>query len=75
MAVDGGDSFTGFVENMVDANIGARRVANMRLISSALFMFILFSNILGLLPFGVDRHVHPFTVTSHFTITGESWRS
>ena len=33
------------------------------------FMFILFANILGLLPLGVVG-VHPFTFTSHFTVTG-----
>jgi F-type H+-transporting ATPase subunit a len=33
-------------------------------------MFILFANILGLLPFGVVPGVHPFTVTSHVTVTG-----
>jgi len=34
-----------------------------------LFMFILFANILGLMPLGVVG-VHPFTFTSHFTVTG-----
>ncbi len=62
------ESFTGFVENMVDANIGegGRKYAPYIF---ALFMFILFSNVLGLLPLGIVG-VHPFTVTSHFTITG-----
>ena len=32
-------------------------------------MFILFANILGMLPVGVVG-LHPFTVTSHLTITG-----
>jgi F-type H+-transporting ATPase subunit a len=32
-------------------------------------MFILFCNILGMLPLGIFG-VHPFTVTSHLTITG-----
>ena len=35
----------------------------------SLFMFILFANLLGVLPLGVVG-VHPFTVTSHFTVTG-----
>ena len=33
-------------------------------------MFILFANIVGLLPFGLIPGVHPFTATSHFTVTG-----
>ena len=32
-------------------------------------MFILFANVLGLLPLGVVG-IHPFTFTSHFTATG-----
>src|SRR3546814_16836141 len=32
-------------------------------------MFILFCNILGMVPFALGG-VHPLTVTSHFTITG-----
>ena len=32
-------------------------------------MFILFANVLGLLPLGVVG-IHPFTFTSHFTVTG-----
>ena len=32
-------------------------------------MFILFANILGLLPLGIVG-LHPFTTTSHFTVTG-----
>ena len=35
----------------------------------SLFMFILFCNLLGMLPLGV-LGVHPFTVTSHIAITG-----
>src|SRR5690606_28850521 len=35
----------------------------------SLFMFILFANLLGLLPLGVFG-LHPFTFTSHFTVTG-----
>jgi F-type H+-transporting ATPase subunit a len=35
----------------------------------SLFMFILFANLLGLLPLGLFG-LHPFTLTSHFTITG-----
>jgi F-type H+-transporting ATPase subunit a len=35
----------------------------------SLFMFILFANMLGLLPLGIVG-LHPFTFTSHFTVTG-----
>src|SRR3546814_8825006 len=35
----------------------------------SLFMFILAANMLGMLPVGIFG-LHPFTVTSHFTITG-----
>jgi F-type H+-transporting ATPase subunit a len=33
-------------------------------------MFILFSNLMGMMPFGILPGVHPFTVTSQFTVTG-----
>src|SRR3546814_7340073 len=35
----------------------------------SLFMFILTANLLGMLPIGIFG-LHPFTVTSHFSITG-----
>jgi F-type H+-transporting ATPase subunit a len=34
------------------------------------FMFILFSNLMGMMPFGIIPAAHPFTVTSQFSITG-----
>ena len=34
-----------------------------------IFMFILFANLLGMIPFALVG-VHPFTVTSQFTVTG-----
>ena len=33
-------------------------------------MFILFANLMGMMPFGIVPGVHPFTVTSQFTVTG-----
>ena len=33
-------------------------------------MFILIANLMGMMPFGVIPGVHPFTVTSQFTVTG-----
>jgi F-type H+-transporting ATPase subunit a len=36
----------------------------------SLFMFILVSNLLGMLPLGIIPGLHAFTTTSHFSITG-----
>ena len=65
MAVEGA---TRFVDNMLAANVGPEGKRFVPYVFS-LFMFILFANILGLLPLGVVG-VHPFTFTSHFTATG-----
>ncbi len=65
MAVEG---FTGFVDSMLLANIGPAGRKYVPYIFS-LFMFILFSNVIGLLPLALVG-AHPFTVTSHFTVTG-----
>ena len=62
------EGVTGFVENMLTANIGPEGRKFTPYVFS-LFMFILFANLLGMLPLGIVG-VHPFTVTSHFTITG-----
>jgi F-type H+-transporting ATPase subunit a len=62
------ESFTSFIDNMLTANIGAAGKKYAPYVFS-LFMFILFSNMLGLLPLGAI-YLHPFTVTSHLTITG-----
>ena len=62
------ESFTGFIDNMLEANVGKEGRKYVPYIFS-LFMFILFGNLLGLLPLGV-LGIHPFTFTSHFTITG-----
>ncbi|MEZ5697404.1 MAG: F0F1 ATP synthase subunit A [Sphingomonadaceae bacterium] len=62
------ETFTGFIDDMLEANIGKAGRKYVPYIFS-LFMFILFANILGLLPLGVVG-VHPFTFTSHFTATG-----
>ncbi len=60
--------FTGFIDNMLEVNIGKAGKKYVPYVFS-LFMFILFGNMLGLLPLGV-LGIHPFTFTSHFTITG-----
>jgi len=62
------ESFTGFIDNLLEANVGKEGRKYVPYIFS-LFMFILFANILGLLPLGV-LGLHPFTFTSHFTVTG-----
>jgi F-type H+-transporting ATPase subunit a len=65
MAVEG---LTGFIDDMVKVNIGPEGKKYVPYIFS-LFTFILVSNLLGLLPLAVFG-VHPFTTTSHFSITG-----
>jgi F-type H+-transporting ATPase subunit a len=60
--------FTGFIDDMLEANVGKEGRKYLPYVFS-LFMFILFANLLGLLPLGVIG-VHPFTFTSHFTVTG-----
>ncbi|WP_265570318.1 F0F1 ATP synthase subunit A [Sphingomicrobium nitratireducens] len=65
MAVEG---FTGFITDMMDTNIGPQGRKFVPYVFS-LFMFILFANLLGMLPTALVG-VHAFTVTSHLTITG-----
>ncbi|MXO85512.1 F0F1 ATP synthase subunit A [Altererythrobacter aurantiacus] len=62
------ETFTGFIDDMLEANVGKAGRKYVPYIFS-LFMFILFANLLGLLPVGV-LGLHPFTFTSHFTVTG-----
>lgn len=62
------ETFTGFIDDMLEANVGKAGRKYVPYIFS-LFMFILFANLLGLLPIGV-LGLHPFTFTSHFTVTG-----
>jgi len=62
------ETFTGFIDDMLEANVGKEGRKYLPYIFS-LFMFILFANILGLMPIGVIG-LHPFTFTSHFTVTG-----
>ena len=57
-----------FIDSLLIQNVGKEGKRYVPYVFS-LFMFILFANILGLLPLGVFG-VHPFTFTSHFTITG-----
>ena len=67
MAVEG---FTGFISGMLEQNVGPGGKRFVPYVFS-LFMFILFANVLGLLPLPLTIvGVHPFTATSHFTVTG-----
>ena len=63
------EGLTGFIQNMVDVNIGPKGKRFTPYIFS-LFTFILVANLLGLLPIGVIPGLHPFTATSQFSITG-----
>ncbi|RGP40374.1 ATP synthase subunit [Altererythrobacter insulae] len=63
------ESFTGFIDDMLEANVGKEGRKYVPYIFS-LFMFILFANLLGLIPVGIIPGVHAFTFTSHFTVTG-----
>lgn len=62
------ESFTGFISSMMTQNIGQEGRKYTPYVFS-LFMFILFANVLGLLPLGIVG-LHPFTVTSHLAVTG-----
>ncbi len=66
VAVEG---LTSFIDDMVKVNIGPEGKKFMPYIFS-LFIFILMSNLLGLLPLAVIPGLHSFTTTSHFSITG-----
>jgi F-type H+-transporting ATPase subunit a len=63
------ESVTGFIDHMVDVNIGPEGRKFVPYVFS-LFTFILVSNLLGLLPLAIIPGLHPFTTTSHFSITG-----
>jgi F-type H+-transporting ATPase subunit a len=63
------EGITSFVTSMIDTNIGPEGRKYVPWVFTV-FIFILFANLMGMMPFGVVRGVHPFTVTSQFTITG-----
>jgi F-type H+-transporting ATPase subunit a len=63
------EGVTGFVTSMLDTNIGPAGRKYVPWVFTV-FMFILFANLMGMMPFGIVPGVHPFTVTSQFTITG-----
>jgi F-type H+-transporting ATPase subunit a len=63
------ETMTGFVTNMIEANIGPKGKTFTPYVFS-LFMFILCANLIGLFPLAVIPGLHAFTVTSHITVTG-----
>jgi F-type H+-transporting ATPase subunit a len=65
MAAEG---MVGFVNSMVEGSIGPKGRAYLPWVFTS-FIFILFANFLGAMPFAVVG-AHPFTVTSQFTVTG-----
>ena len=62
------EGITGFVDSMVTSSIGPEGRKYMPWVFTV-FMFILFANLLGLMPFALVG-AQPFTVTSQFTVTG-----
>ena len=66
VAVEG---LIGFVDDMVHASIGPEGKKYLPWVFTA-FIFILFANLIGAMPFAVVPGAHPFTVTSQFTVTG-----
>jgi F-type H+-transporting ATPase subunit a len=66
VAVEG---LIGFVDDMVHASIGPEGKKYLPWVFTA-FIFLLFANLMGNMPFGVVKAAHPFTVTSQFTFTG-----
>jgi F-type H+-transporting ATPase subunit a len=62
------EGVTGFISSMMTTNIGPEGRKFTPYVFS-LFMFILVANLLGMLPLGIVG-LHPFTVTSHLTVTG-----
>jgi F-type H+-transporting ATPase subunit a len=65
VAVEG---VTGFINNMLSTSVGPEGKKYVPLVFS-LFMFILVANFMGMMPIGIVPGAHPFTVTSHLTVT------
>jgi F-type H+-transporting ATPase subunit a len=65
VAVEG---VTGFIHSMLETNVGPEGRKYVPWVFTV-FMFILFANLLGMMPFAIVG-AHPFTVTSQFTVTG-----
>jgi F-type H+-transporting ATPase subunit a len=63
------ESVTTFITGMLQANVGPEGRKYVPWVFTV-FMFVLFSNLMGMMPFGIVPAAHPFTVTSQFTVTG-----
>lgn len=63
------ETVTGFVENITSSSIGSQGRRYLPWVFTV-FVFILFANWIGAMPFGIVPGAHPFTVTSQFTVTG-----
>jgi F-type H+-transporting ATPase subunit a len=63
------EGITSFVTSMIDTSIGPEGRRYLPWVFT-IFIFILFANLMGMMPFGVVPGIHPFTVTSQFSITG-----
>jgi F-type H+-transporting ATPase subunit a len=63
------ESLTGFISGMTLTNIGPEGRKYTPWVFTV-FVFILFSNLMGMMPFGVVKAAHPFTITSQFSVTG-----
>jgi F-type H+-transporting ATPase subunit a len=62
------EGVTGFVSSMLTTNVGPEGRKYVPWVFT-IFMFILFANLLGMMPFALVG-AQPFTVTSQFTVTG-----
>jgi F-type H+-transporting ATPase subunit a len=62
------EGVTGFVNSMLTTNVGPEGRKYIPWVFT-IFMFILFANLLGMMPFALVG-AQPFTVTSQFTVTG-----
>ena len=58
----------GFIDNMMLVNIGPEGKKFAPYMFS-LFFFILFANLIGVMPLAILPHLHTFAVTSHITVT------
>ena len=63
------EGLTGFLDNITRQNIGPKGRQYLPWVFTT-FVFILAANWIGAMPFGLIPGVHPFTVTSQFTVTG-----
>jgi F-type H+-transporting ATPase subunit a len=63
------EGVTNFITGMLSTNVGPEGKKYVPWVFTV-FMFILFANLIGLMPFAIIPGAHPFTVTSQFTVTG-----